>query len=71
MTEMTEQERRLWVDQASYGELLSKARHEPLGSPWFSGLMGDYLLNEMKRKSALLNTEARTAASKAAGWGVD
>jgi len=39
-----------WIDGASYGELLSRWRFEPVGSPWFAGEVGDHFTVAMSRK---------------------
>jgi hypothetical protein len=58
----------MWVDGASYEELLRKWRFEPSGSPWFVGEMGDYYQAAMLQRSRETSEEARVRASKALGW---
>jgi hypothetical protein len=35
-------DRKRWIDNATYEQLLARWRFEPLGSPWFQGELGDY-----------------------------
>lgn len=57
-----------WIDSASYEELLSKWRFEPVESPWFQGEIGIYLETALKAKREEVGQEAHVRASKSIGW---
>ena len=58
----------MWVDGASYEQLLGKWRFEPSGSPWFEGEMGDYYKAVMLERSHETPDEERVRVSKSLGW---
>jgi hypothetical protein len=65
---MTPAQMKAWIDGASYQQLLSKWRFEPVGSPWFRDEIGDYYTAAMKRKREATPQAEQVAASKALGW---
>lgn len=65
---MNEAERKTWIDQASYEDLLRRWRQEPAGSPWFAGEVGVYYKEAMARKKAEVGDSEQVRASKAIGW---
>lgn len=66
---MNEQEMRVWIENASYQELLYKWRFEPSGSPWFQGDVGVYYHNVLRQRKDSLTPAERVTASKQVGWG--
>jgi hypothetical protein len=64
---MTTTERKKWIDTASYAQLLSKWRFEPIGSPWFAGEVGKYFADKISAKRNAGPDEA-IRASKSLGW---
>ena len=46
-------EKKEWIDQAPYAELLDKWRHDPLGSEWFQGDVGDYFKTKLDESDRL------------------
>ena len=64
---MNEEEMKIWIDNASYRELLSKCRYEPVGSPWFTGEIGEYYEVMMKKKKEQITHEEQVAVSKSLG----
>lgn len=62
-------EKKEWIDQAPYAELLDKWRHDPLGSDWFQGDMGDYFKSKLDEKRQRMCAEQQVKASKQVGWG--
>jgi hypothetical protein len=65
---MNVQEMKDWIDKSSYQELLSKWRFDPVGSPWFSGEIGDYYRKIMFKKRNEVGNDASVQASKNIGW---
>lgn len=61
---MTERDK-LWIDNASYEDLLRKWRHAPLGDPMFEGETGDYFCKVMSAKKESCDD---VRASKLVGW---
>lgn len=59
---------RLWIQTASYEELLYRVRHCPSGSVWFQGEMGDFFFEVLEAKKTLLSDEDVVAANLAIGW---
>lgn len=57
-----------WIDNAGYQDLLTKLRFEPVGSPWFSGECGEYLMAKLKERKAKLSEAEQVRVSKAVGW---
>jgi hypothetical protein len=66
---MTNEERKAWIDQASYPELLYNWRFEPSGSPWFEGELGQYYKKMLLEKKAGSPPGEQVSISKALGWG--
>lgn len=64
----TEEQRRAWIDAASYRDLLAKWRHEPIGSPWFEGALGIYFQEALNKKRKEISSGEAVAASKEVGW---
>lgn len=69
MSTCTSDEERLeWIKTASYLEMLRVWRNEPLGSPWFIGVVGEKFAQAISiAKSKLPHSEA-VAISKQVGW---
>ncbi len=65
---MTNEQRKDWIDQASYEELLRKWRNSPTGDVWFAGEIGDYYAIRMKDKRSAITEEEAISASKRVGW---
>lgn len=65
---MTIEKMKVWIDSASYEQLLSRWRFEPFGSPWFQGEVGDYYSAAMNNKRVETSHEEQIAASKKIGW---
>lgn len=65
---MTYKERKKWIDNASYEELLRRWRFAPTGSPWFQGEIGRYYEQVMMKKKAEVGDEQHAAISKKIGW---
>ena len=61
---MTEEEMRKWIDNASYEELLEKNRYAHVGSPWFQGEIGTYFIKTMQIKKEEIGPAAAVRASK-------
>ncbi len=56
-----------WIDNASYGELLSFWRYAPVGDPMFQGDNGKYYGKVMAEKKAALEPGEAVAISKGLG----
>jgi len=65
---MTAIEMKNWIDKASYQELLSKWRFEPIGSLFFQGEVGDYYAKTMAEKRSEVGNDEHVRASKNIGW---
>jgi len=65
---MGKKERKEWIDNATYEQLLSHWRFAPVGSPWFQGEIGDYYDKVMKKRGKEAGSEERVKASKNIGW---
>jgi hypothetical protein len=64
---MNEEDKKL-IDSLSYSELLQKWRHDPSGTPLFTGETGKYFKKVMFEKKEKLSHEEQVAASKSVGW---
>lgn len=65
---MIPQDMKDWIDSASYGQLLSRWRFAPVGSPWFQGEVGIYYEEVMRKKRQEVGSEEHTRTSKSIGW---
>ena len=65
---MTETEMIDWIDSADLESLLRRQRFAPLGSPWFSGSVGDHFGEVLGKRRREAGPEAWTATSKKIGW---
>lgn len=65
---MTTKERKAWIENATYIELLHKWRFEPIGSEWFEGEIGTVFEERMRKTLKEVGPEGHVAASKAIGW---
>ena len=65
---MTDDEKKRWIDAASYTQLLSKWRNAPAGDPFFMGEIGEYYSKIMAEKRDEGGNNAHVKASKAIGW---
>lgn len=65
---MIPQDKKDWIDSASYERLLSKWRFEPNGSPWFQGDVGIYFEKVLKEKREEVGEEEHVRVSKSIGW---
>lgn len=61
-------ERKAWIDNATYEQLLKKWRHEPCGSQWFQSPLGDYFRDVMHEKRKALSSGQHAQISKSVGW---
>lgn len=57
-----------WIDNASYEDLLRKARFAPIGDPYFQGELGSYFMTAMMLRRANLPPGEHTTTSKRVGW---
>ncbi len=65
---MTTEEMKIWLDNASYEQLLSKWRFASAGDPYFQGEVGEYYSKIMKEKRDSVSNAEQVAASKSIGW---
>lgn len=65
---MTIDERKKWIDNASYEELLTKWRFAPAGSPWFQGEIGIYFDEVIRKRRKEVGEAEHVRISKAIGW---
>jgi len=65
---MNKEQRKKWIDNATYEELLSRWRFSPAGSAWFQGEIGDYYQKVMKEKRKEVGDAGHVQASKKIGW---
>ncbi len=65
----TIKEMKVWIDAASYQQLLSNWRFALAGCPWFVGEVGEYYATVMKREKTKTPHDEQVAISKAIGWG--
>lgn len=61
-------ERKAWIDNATYEQLLKKWRHDPSSSPWFQPPLGEYFRDVMHEKRKALSSGQATQISKSVGW---
>lgn len=66
--EMTEEEMMLWLDTATYPQLLRRWRFESLGSNWFQGEVGSYFVAVMSEKKQALTVEDQVKISREIGF---
>lgn len=64
-----DKEKKKWIDEASYEELLGHWRRAPSGDSFFQGELGDYYVLVMAKKRALVGTAEHVRISKDIGWG--
>jgi hypothetical protein len=57
-----------WIDTASYEELLTKLRQEPIGSKWLNGDVGNHLAFTLSVKRRQLTETERVAICKRVKW---
>ena len=62
------EERKKWIDEMSYEQLLSKWRFAPAGDTLFQGETGEYFAKVMKEKRDSVSNEEHVATSKRLGW---
>jgi hypothetical protein len=65
--EMTSEDR-YWIDNASYEELLTKLRQEPINSKWLSKDTGSHLAFTLSVKRRQLTEEERVEIAKRVKW---
>ena len=65
---MTESEMKMWIDGATYEQLLRRWRDAPLGEQIFVGEMGSYYARALFDKKAALPTSEAVQVSKRVGW---
>lgn len=68
MHPLSEARMKMWIDAASYEELLSRWRHVPSGSVWFQGDMGEYYKRKMAERRDALTHDERVEINKRVGW---
>lgn len=61
-------EDKVWMDNASYAELLRRWRFAPAGDPIFQGDTGEYYQKVMSEKKNALSHEEQVQTSKNLGW---
>lgn len=59
---------KLWIDNASYEELLYKNRYASIGDPFFQGEVGVHYTLVMQRKKLEIGIEEAIRISKKIGW---
>lgn len=69
MAERTEAELMVWIDGASYADLLEKWRFGDVGDALFQGAIGRHYARVLFQKRDAAGHEAAVQASKAVGWG--
>lgn len=57
-----------WIDNATYSELLTRWRFEPIGSEWFDGELGEYFKQRFFYLRDSMVGEDLIRVSKAVGW---
>ena len=62
-----EDQMKIWIDNASYEELLYKNRYGPVGDPFFQGEVGKYYILVMQRKKFEVGVEEAIRISKKIG----
>lgn len=65
---MKPQDMKYWIDTASYEQLLSRWRFASIGSPWFTGDVGQYYKEVMGKKREEVGDSEHTKTSKAIGF---
>lgn len=65
---MNKDQRKKWIDNATYEQLLSRWRFAPAGSPWFQGEIGEYYQKVMEEKRKEVGDAGHVQASKKIGW---
>jgi len=60
------QQNKQYIDNLSYGQLLSRWRFSPIGDPWFQGETGKYWSERMAELQA--QGADHVGTSKALGW---
>jgi len=65
---MTIEEMKKWIDESSYGQLLSKWKYSPIGDDFFRGEVGEYYRIKMREKKELLDNNLRVLISKSVDW---
>ena len=65
MSEGITEEQKVYIDGASYEDLLREWRFSPIGNPAFDGERGEYFAKVMWEKKELCD---HVAASKRVGW---
>ena len=63
-----EDQMKIWIDTASYEELLRKTRYAPIGDPFFQDELGVYFRKVRQRKKAEVGIEEAIRISKKIGW---
>jgi len=61
-------EMKAWIDKASYEQLLSRWRFAPVGSPFFTGEVGEYYTKKMAEKRSEVGDSEHVRTSKSIGW---
>lgn len=64
---MSDEQRKGWIDNASYQELLQHWRYASVGDPFFQGEIGHYYKNVMSEKRSAISPARAVEASKAMG----
>lgn len=65
---MTNEERRAWINGATYEQLLAKWRFAPPGDPFFEGDLGDHFRKVMNLRRSELPEGEHVQVSKRIGW---
>jgi len=65
---MTKDEMKEWIDNASYGQLLSHWRFAPIGDPFFQGEIGEYYSKVMSKRRDEVGDAKHVQTSKILGW---
>jgi hypothetical protein len=65
---MIPQDKKDWIDKASYAQLLGHWRFAQIGDPYFVGELGDYYKEVMARKRKEIGSQGHVETSKALGW---
>lgn len=65
---MEDSEMIIWIDKATYKELLTKWRFAPSGDPFFQGDIGGYFYQSMSTKKEKLKDGEHSKISKEIDW---
>jgi len=62
------EEKKQWIDNAGYEELLRRWRFAPIGDSFLSGEVGEYYMKKLNEKHDEVGNTEHTRVSKSIGW---